>query len=47
MYWDHYVIIYYSMWQAVKSMAFALTSRSNLFIGEMLFTDRYAEDLST
>lgn len=34
------------MWQAVKSVEFALTSRSNLFIDKMLFADRYAEDLS-
>lgn len=30
----------------MKSVEFALTSRSDLFIGKMIFADRYAEDLS-
>lgn len=34
------------MWQAVKSVEFTVTSRSSLFIGEMLFANRCAEDLS-
>lgn len=34
------------MRQAMKSVKFALPSRSNLFIGKVLFAARYAEDLS-
>lgn len=46
MYWDRYIIIYYSMWQAVRSVELVPPLRSNLFFGKMHFADRYAEDLS-